>query len=143
MAESWLGVGFAERGDQVAGGLVAFAADAETAVDDFLEVIAAREAADVLAVHRAFDVTLEQHGRDESDLIDVVPLLPAADLPPGDLRRRVEDVERVRGDAAAAELVRRDAEVAELELLILADEDVEWREVAVQCLPSMQRVERL
>src|SRR5690349_17762156 len=111
-------------------------------MDDFLEVVAAGEAPDVLAPHRARDVAAEQHRRDEPHLVDVVALLPAADLPPRDLRRRVEHVERVRGDAAPTQLVGRDAEVAELELLVLADEDIERREIAVERLAAMQRIER-
>src|SRR5262249_50548604 len=81
--------------------------------------------------------------RDLPDLIDVVALLPAPHLSPRDLRRRVERIERFRRDAAPAELMRRDAEVAELELLVLADEHVERREVAVKGLTAMQGVERL
>ena len=54
----------------------------------------------------------------------------------------MEDVECVRGHAAPAQLVCRDAEVAELELLALADEDVERREVTVQRLATVEGVER-
>src|SRR5437762_903090 len=50
---------------------------------------------------------------------------------------------RGRWRSAAAELVRRNAEVPELELLVLADEHVERSEVAVQRLAAVQRVERL
>ena len=111
-------------------------------MDDFLEMIAAGEPAHVAAAHRARDVAAEQHRRDQlADLVDVVALLPPADLAPRDLGRRVERVERVGGDAAPAELMRRDAEVAELQPLALADEDVERREIAVQRLPAVQRVE--
>src|SRR5947209_15555894 len=111
-------------------------------MDHFLEVIAARQLAHVLAPHRTRDLAAQQHRGNESDLIDVVALLPAANLPPRDLRRRVEDVERVGGDAPATQLMRRDAEVTELELLVLADENVEWRAVAVQRLSPVQRIER-
>src|SRR5438094_970764 len=121
----------AERRNQLARGLVALATHAEAAVNDFLQVITARQTADVAAPHRTPDVAAQQHRRDLSDLIDVVSLLPPPDLSPRDLGRGVEDVERVRGDAAPAELVRGDAEVAELQLLVLTDEDVERREVAV------------
>src|SRR5262249_9467593 len=95
------------------------------------------------AAHRARDVAAQEHRRDLPNLIDVVALLPAPNLPPRDLRRRVERIERFRRDAAPAELMRRDAEVAELELLVLADENVEWREIPVQCLPAVQRIEGL
>ena len=106
-------------------------------MDDFLEVIAARKPAHVLAPHRARDVAAQQHRRDESDLIDVVAFLPPAHFAPGDFIRHVKYVERVGGDTAPVELVRRDAEVAELQLLAFTDEDVERREVAMQRLPSM------
>src|SRR5438874_10391364 len=105
-------------------------------------MIAARQPADVATAHRIADVAAQQHRRDQPDLVDVVALLPPADLPPRDLRRRVEHVEGVGGDPAPAELVRRDAEVTQLELLVLAHEHVEWREVAVERVAAMQRVQR-
>src|SRR5690242_21711533 len=63
-----------ERVDQLARGLVALAPRAEAAVDDLLEMVAAREAPHVLAPHRGGDVAAEQHRRDESDLVDVVEI---------------------------------------------------------------------
>src|ERR1051325_6357732 len=129
--------------DQLRGGLVALAARAETPMDHFLEMIAAGEPPHVAAVHRRVHVAAQQHGDQLADLIDVVALLPFPDFAPRDLRRRAERVERVRGDAAAAGLVGRDAEVAELQAFVLAHEDVEGREVAVQRLAAMQHVERL
>src|SRR2546423_8224452 len=133
----------AERGNQLAGGLIALPAHAEAAVDDFLQLIAAREAGHGATPHRASDVAAEQHGGDLSHLINVVALLPPANFPPRDLGGRVEHVERIGGDPAAAELVRRDAEVAKLQLLVLADEHVERREVAMQRLSAVQGIERL
>src|SRR5690348_3891627 len=102
-------------------------------------MIAARQASDVLAAHWLRDLAAKQHRGDEADLIDVVALLPAANLSPGDFGGRVEDVERVGCDAAPAQLMRRDAEVAELELFVLADEDIEWREVAMKRLAAVDR----
>src|ERR1043166_3928689 len=104
-------------------------------------MIAARQSPDVLAAHRFRDLAAEQHRGDEPDLIDVVALLPAANLSPSDFGGGVEDVERVGRDAAPAQLMCRDAEVAELELFVFADEDVERREVAMKRLAAMDRVE--
>src|SRR4051812_7302051 len=54
----------------------------------------------------------------------------------------MEHVECVRGDTAPRQLMRRNAEVAELELLALAHEDVERCEISMQCVTAMQPVER-
>src|SRR6267378_8709645 len=102
-------------------------------------MIAAGKATDVLTAHGTGDVTAQQHRRELADLIDVVTLLPPADPSPRDLRRRVERVEGVGGDTVAIALVPGDAEVAELELFLLAHEHVEGREVAMERLPAMQR----
>src|SRR5689334_18553858 len=106
-------------------------------------MIATGQLADVLAAHWARDVTAQEHCRDLRHLIDVVALLPTAHLSPRDLRRRVEGIERFCRHAAAAHLVRRNPEVAELELLVLAHENVEWCEIAMQRLALVQCVERL
>src|SRR6476469_7537308 len=115
-----------EGGYQLARRLVALAARAEAAVDHLLEVVAAGEVADVLAQHRARDVAAEQHRGEEPDLIDVVALLPAPHPSPGDPIRDVEQVEGVRRPPAPADLMRRDAEVAQLQLLACAHDLVEW-----------------
>src|SRR6267378_7102123 len=127
-----------QGGNELACRLVATAASPQAAVNDLLQVVAAGKAPHVATAHGTRDVTAEQHGRELTDLIDVVALLPAPDPSPGDLRRRVEQVEGVGGDALAIPLVPGDAEVAELELLVLAHEHVEGREVAVQRLSPMQ-----
>jgi len=132
----------AQRRNELAGGLVAPAAAPETAVNDFLEMIAAGKPAHITAAHRTRDITAEQHRRELADLIDVVPLLPSPDPPPRDLRRCVERVEGVGGDTMAIALVPGDAEVPELQLLVLAHEHVEGREVAMQRLAAMERIER-
>src|ERR1700686_4701665 len=106
-------------------------------------MIAARKAAYIAATHRARGVTAQYHRRDQPDLVDVIALLPPANSSPGDLRRDVEHVERVGGDAALTALVHRDAEVSQLQLLVFADEDVERREIAMQRLSTVQDVERL
>src|SRR6185503_17244304 len=100
-------------------------------------MIAAGETADGFTVHRAHGIATQQHCRDQAHLVDVVALLPPSHFAPRDLVRNAEDVERVSGDTAATELVGRDAEVAQLQLLAFADEDVERREIAVQSLSLM------
>jgi len=112
-------------------------------MNHLFEMVAARQPADVAAPHRAVHVAAEQHRDELADLIHVVALLPLAHLPPRDLGRRTQRVERVGRDAAPARLVRRDPEVSEFQDLVLADEDVERRQVAVQCLPAMQHIQRL
>ena len=110
-------------------------------MNDLLEMIAARQPADVAATDRTGDLTAQQHHGDQRDLIDVVALLPASHLSPSDLRRGVEHVERVGSDTATGELVCGNTKIAELELLVCAHEDIERREVSVQRLTAMQRVE--
>src|SRR6202521_732652 len=106
-------------------------------------MIAARKTAHVATAHRTRGVTAQHHRRDQPDLVDVVALLPPADSSPGDLRGNVEHVECVRGDATLTALMHRDAEVAQLQLLVLADENVERREIAMQRLSAVQYIERL
>src|SRR3954462_11278807 len=106
-------------------------------------MVAAREATYIFAAHGAGAVAVEKHRRDQANLIDVVALLPATHFSPGDLVRRAERIERISGDSALVALVGGDAEIAELELLVLADEDVERSEVAVHRLATVQSVERL
>src|SRR5689334_568737 len=105
-------------------------------------MIAAGKASHIATAHWIADVAAQQHRRDQTDLIDVVALLPATHSAPRDLRRSIERIECVGGDAAMTHLMCRDAEVAQLELLVLADEDVERREVAMESLAPMQCVER-
>ena len=131
-----------EGGDQLARRLVALAAHAEAAMDDLFQMIAARETPHIAAAHRTHDVAAQKHGRDQADLINVVSLLPASHPSPGYFSRRVENVERVRGDAPRASLVHRDAEVAKLQLLVLANEDVERCKITMHRLPAVQNVER-
>ena len=70
-------------------------------------------------------------------------MLPLAHLPPRDLGRRAERIERVGCDAAPARLVGRDAEVTELQLLVFTDKDIEWGQVTMQRLATMQHIEGL
>src|SRR6185437_16348348 len=82
-----------KRRDEFTGRLVPSAPRAEAAMDHFLEMVAARQRANVLATHCLRDVAAQEHGRDESDLIDVVALLPAAYPTPCDFRGHVEQIE--------------------------------------------------
>src|ERR1700730_14603580 len=104
-------------------------------------MVAAWKTANIATPHRALDVTAQQHRRDQADLVNVVALLPAPNPTPRDLRWRGKNVESVRGNATLTELVSRDAEVAQLQLLILTNENVERREVAMHCLPEVQHIE--
>src|SRR4051812_40719703 len=130
-----------QRLDQLARRLVAFAARAEAAINHFLEVIAAWQPTHIAAAHRTRDVAAQQHRREQADLIHVVALLPAANPAPRDLRRRIEQIERIGRHTTLAALMYGDAEIAELQLLVLADEHVEWCEIAVHCLPLVQDIE--
>src|SRR6266513_804787 len=109
-----------QRRDQLASGFIAPPAAPDAPVNDFFQVDAAGKATDVLTPHGTRDITAQEHGRELADLIDVVALLPSPDPAPGDLRRRVERVEGIGGDTVAIALMPGDAEVAELELLLLA-----------------------
>src|SRR5712691_4378788 len=106
-------------------------------------MITAGKTAHIAATHRARGVTAKYHRRNQPHLVDVVALLPAANSSPRDLCWDVEHVERVRGDATLAALVHRDAEVAQFQLLVLADEDVERREIAMERLAAVEDIERL
>src|SRR6266851_3696565 len=117
--------------NELAGGLVAAAAGAQAAVNDLLQVVAAGKATNVATAHGTRDVAAQQHRRQLADLIDVVALLPLPDPSPRDLRRRVEEVEGIGGDTPAIALMPGDAEVAQLQLLVLAHEHVERRQVTV------------
>src|SRR5882672_1695727 len=127
--------------NQLARGLIPLAPRPEASVDHFLELVAAWETTDIATPHRTLNVTAQQHRRDQTDLVNVVALLPAPNPAPCDLGRRGKNIESVRGDATLAKLVGRDAEVAQLQLLILTNENVERREVAMHCLPQVQHVE--
>src|SRR6185312_12582008 len=84
--QSWLLRSLAERRDQLTRGFVPPAPRSEAAMDHFLEMIAARQRANVLAAHRFRDVAAQQHRRDESDLIDIVALLPPPHPAPRNFR---------------------------------------------------------
>src|SRR3954463_2371983 len=105
-------------------------------------MIGAGKLAHILAAHWLGYIAAQQHDSDQTDLVDVVALLPAPLFAPGDFVRHVKDVERVRGDSTRIDLMGRDAEVSELELLAIADEDVERSKISVQCLSAMQSVKR-
>ena len=52
-------------------------------------------------------------------------------------------IQRPRSDAALVALLADDAEIAELQAAVVADEDVHRRQIAVQHLAAMQLAEHL
>src|SRR6476660_4966804 len=114
-AEARLFGPLSKGGDQLTRSFVSFAARSKAAMDHFLQMIRAWEQPNVFAPHRLRDVAAEQHHRYQSDLIDVVALLPPAHFAPCDFTRHMEKTERVGSDTAGIELVRRNAKVAELQ----------------------------
>src|SRR3954462_12427438 len=111
-------------------------------MNHFLHMIAAGKSADVFAAHRCPDVAIQQQARNQTDLIHVVALLPAANFAPRDLVRRVHQVERVSGHAPGVPLMLRDTKVPQLELVTTTNEDIERRKITMQRVPSMQNVQR-
>src|SRR5262249_17725586 len=116
---------------------------ANAAMDDFLEMIAAREMTHLARADTRARVALDQDPQQLPDLVDVVSRLPFRPLTIDDVAGRVERVQGANRDAAAVALLPRDAEVAKLQAAALADEDVQRRQVAVQHLTAMQLVEDL
>ena len=137
----------AERFDHLVGALVALSPLTDAAVDDFLQVIGARQQPDVLRADTRARVALDQHAEQLSHLIHIVPRLPLRGRSGEDvvdqLAGRGERVERARRDPPPIALLTDDAEVAQLQTPLVADEDVERREVAVQHLAAMQFAEDL
>ena len=112
-------------------------------MDDLLQMIAARQAANVRGADPRAGVALRQHAQQLSDLIHVVARLPLRRGAREQLARRGERVHRAGRDAAPIALLPDDAEVAELEAAAVADEDVDRRQVAVQELAAVQFAEDL
>src|SRR5690606_17733299 len=133
----------AERLDQLVRALVTLAALADAAIDDLLQRSAAVETLDLGQPDARPRVTLDQHAQELSHLIHIVARLPLGRRAGEDVTRRHVGVERACRDAAAIVLLPDDAEVAELEAMALADEDVERREVAVEQLPAVELAEHL
>ncbi len=132
-----------ERVDQLVGALVALAPFADAAVDDLLQMVAAREPADLRRADADVRVALHEHAEQLADLVDVVARLPLRHRAREDVARRGHRVHGARRDAAAVALVAHDAEVAELEAGAVADEHVHRSEVAVQHLSAMQLPQHL
>src|SRR5262245_21629091 len=132
-----------ERVDQLVGALVALPPLADAAIDDLLQVIAAREGADLGRPDPRARVPLDQHAEQLPHLVDVVSRLPFRRGAIEDVARRRHRVHRPRGDAAAIALLPDDAEVAELEAAAVADEDVERGQIAVKQLTAVQLAEDL
>ena len=137
----------AERLDHLVGALVPLSSLTDAAVDDFLQVIGARQQPDVLRADTRARVALDQHAEQLSHLIDVVPRLPLRGRSGEDvvdqLAGRGQRVEGARRDPPPIALLTNDAEVAQFQTPLVADEDVERREVAMQHLAAMQFAEDL
>src|SRR4051794_12392225 len=104
-------------------------------------MVAARKAAHVLASHRLRHVASKQHHGDQTDLIDVVAPLPSPNFSPSDLIRHMKQIERISGNPARIQLMSRNSKVADLQLLVFANKDIEGRQVAMQRLSAVQCVE--
>ena len=135
--------GLRQRLDQLVGALVALAPLADAAIDDLLQMIGAGSLRTSGARTRALRVALDQHAQQLPDLIHIVSRLPLRRGAGEDVAGRHQRIQRARGDAALIVLLADDAEVAELEARVVADEDVERREVAMQQLAAMQLAEHL
>src|SRR5262249_25771660 len=130
-----------ERLDHLVGGLVTLATLADAAVDDLLQVIATVHPPHVGGTESMGGVLADQHAYELADLINVVARLPLGHVTGEDVARRGHPVHRVRGDAAPVALLARDAEVAELQDVLVAHEHVERREVAMEELAAMELAE--
>src|SRR5262249_26299395 len=133
----------AQRVDQLIGALVALATLADAAIDDLLQVVAARETAHVAGAEALPGAALPQHADELTDLVHLRARPPLRHHPFEDLARRGEWIHRPGGGAAAIALRADDAEVPELEPRTLADEHVERGEVAMEQLPAMELAEHL
>ena len=98
--------GLTQRLDQLVGALVALAALADAAVDDLLQMIAAREPAHVEVRIRSSALAFHQHAEQLPDLVHVVARLPLGHHAVEDLARCRERIHRSgrgrRGDRSAA-----------------------------------------
>src|SRR3954471_4907807 len=132
-----------ERLDHLVRALVALAPLADAAMDDFLQLIAARQTPDVARAQSRPRIALDQHGHQLPDLVDIVARLPLRRRSIDDLARRRHQVHRPRRDAAAIALLPDDAEVTELQTILLADEHVHRRQVAMEQLTAVQLAEHV
>src|SRR5439155_17036492 len=133
----------AERLDQLVGALVPLPPLAEAAVDDLLEVIAARETADLGRADPHLRVALDQHPEELAHLVDVVTRLPLGNRARENVAGGRQRVHGARGDPSPVALLPDDPEIAELQAPAVADEHVQRREVAVEVLAAVQLSEHL
>src|SRR5262245_59172243 len=131
----------AKRLDHLVRALIALAALAEAAVDDLLQVIGAAQSADFTRPHAHARVTFDQHPEQLADLIHVISRLPLRNGARDDVARRGQRVHRARGDTAPIALLAHDPEVPQLQMAAIADEDVQWREIAVERVTAVQLAE--
>ncbi len=104
-------------------------------------MIAARQKPHVRRSKPRPRVPFDQHAQQLADLVDIVASLPLRRGSGQNVAGRRQRVHRPRSDAAAIALLLHDAEIAELELMAVADEDVERRQVAMEQLTTMQLAE--
>jgi len=131
----------AQRVDHLVRALVAFPPLADAAVDDFLQVIRARQPAHFERTHARPRVSLDQHAEQLPDLIHVVSCLPLGDGAREDVARRGQRVHRARRDPAAIALLPDDPEISQLQMPAVADEHVERRQIAMERVAAMQLAE--
>src|SRR5262245_47705067 len=91
----------AQRVDQLIGALVALATLADAAIDDLLQVVAARETAHVAGAEALLGAALHQHADELTDLVHVVARLPLRHHTFDDLARRGESIHPPGGGPAA------------------------------------------
>jgi hypothetical protein len=84
-----------------------------------------------------------RHREQLPDLVDIVSSLPLRHGAGDDVARRRHRVHRAHRHTALVALLAHDAEVAELEALPLAHEDVHRREVAVEQVTAVELAENL
>ena len=104
-----------ERLDHLVSVLVPFPPLADAAIDDLLQVVAAREPPDFMGSDPDLRVPLDQHPQQLSHLIHVVARLPSWNGPREDIARRGQRVHRVCRNSAPVALLADDPEIAELQ----------------------------
>src|SRR5262249_15395220 len=129
--------------DQLVGALVSLPPFSETAVDDLLQMIAARKPAHVFGANAGARIALQQHAEELAHLIHVVSRLPFGRSPGEKFAWRREGIHGSRGDAAVAGLLADDAEITEFQLTTFADEHVDRRQIAMEQLTAVQLAQHI
>src|SRR5262245_5611236 len=127
--------------DELVGVLVALASLPDAAMHDLLQMIAAAQRADLARADAGLRVPLHEHRQELPDLVDIVARLPLGGLAVDELAGRHVGVERARHDPLSLALIPDDAEIAQLEPLPFADEDVQRGQIAMKEPSAMQLLE--